>query len=111
MNKVKLTKKEFRDKYLPTSIVLNHAIIPMSIKDDCLFEDNLDQLLESKWISVENELPKESKWLLVCKNEHGTQSVLFGHFDGSIFQVPRGLGGFSTIEPTHWQPMPEPPKE
>ena len=66
---------------------------------------------EDNWISVEDELPKDSGYLLVCENEFGTQSILYGYYDGKKFQTVCGLGGFSDIRPTHWQPLPKPPKE
>jgi len=92
--------KHFIEKWLPE---LLDTISEEEVKQDLNSLDN--------WISVEDELPKDSGYLLVCENEFGTQSILYGYYDGKKFQTVCGLGGFSDIRPTHWQPLPKPPKE
>ena len=69
----------------------------------------------AEWISVEDRLPEEHK---ECTVYIGT--VTFGCFDGHGFlSTDDFLTGYengddaeiSYIQPTHWQPLPDPPKE
>ena len=72
---------------------------------------------ESKWISVEDELPNEEQLvLLLCKN--GAMFVGYEKYN-SYEQEPRwriktALNSTKLLNKgrvTHWMPLPEPPKE
>jgi hypothetical protein len=67
------------------------------------------QQLESaqpKWISVEERLPEESETVLVYRDGcYGVARLL--DVEPAIMWTYTGFGG----DPTHWRPLPEPPKE
>ncbi len=52
----------------------------------------------SKWISVEDELPKEREWIIISSEKYGELSC---GYKSSMWNLAK---------PTHWQPLPEPPK-
>lgn len=71
-----------------------------------------DELRKRQWISVKDRLPEICQDVLVyCKN---TQRVTIGRFahwyDNDGWDMVGTKGRFNDIV-THWQPMPEPPKE
>ena len=57
------------------------------------------------WISVEERLPEPRKRVLACACDDRHD-----YYKEVSFLLPNGawFGGF---EPTHWMPLPEPPKE
>ncbi|HDL2220681.1 TPA: DUF551 domain-containing protein, partial [Mannheimia haemolytica] len=59
------------------------------------------------WISVKDRLPEIRKEVLITNN-----FIMIAQFNGESWFKP---GGFLGIQPvygvTHWQPLPEPPKE
>lgn len=69
----------------------------------------------SNWISVKDELPKGGEYVLIYEN--GTIQV------ASLLHISTGVNPFVTtnceccgcvkefFDVTHWQPLPEPPKE
>ena len=59
-----------------------------------------------KWISVENELPREDGFYLCWENPY----IYIGHYDDYGFSVKSDdTGGFEDV--THWMPLPDPPDE
>ena len=79
-----------------------------------------DTNVGSKWISVEDRLPKKvtNKVLVYCKNGY----IGFGHYEdfrgvkdwynlesGKLFRE-WDLEGCETYEATHWMPLPKAPK-
>lgn len=80
----------------------------------CIEAQNVvfDELRKRQWISVKDRLPEICQDVLVyCKN---TQRVTIGRFahwyDNDGWDIVGTKGRFNDIV-THWQPMPEPPKE
>lgn len=57
--------------------------------------------INDQWISVKNELPKKGDYVLVCFDD--------GFITGVAFEEDFELWADSG-EPTHWMPLPEPPK-
>lgn len=59
------------------------------------------------WVSVKDRLPEKFKEVIVTN-----RYIFIAKFDGEDWIVS---GGFFGIRPiygvTHWQPLPEPPKE
>lgn len=71
-----------------------------------------DENPKSPWISVKDDLPCNHKELLV--NDTLTKSVIIRNSDGSIEFSLMYLDGkwyWETDEPTHWFPIPKPPKK
>ena len=71
-----------------------------------------------EWISVEDRLPEYSKHVLVVwgKDRHVAAGAVYpitrhigkdSPIDDRWFLYPSRSGG---IKPTHWMPLPEPPK-
>lgn len=60
---------------------------------------------ESGWISVEERLPEQSKKVLVSNGEYTWVSSYLDSI--GLFYEFRPFAG----QPTHWMPLPEPPKE
>ena len=61
---------------------------------------------QPKWISVEERLPEESVTVLVYRDGCcGVARLL--DVEPEIMWTYTGFGG----DPTHWMPLPEPPKE
>lgn len=63
--------------------------------------------IKDNWISVEKK-PKEEGYLLIVL----TDDVVYGYWDGENFQAfNMGLSRFINVNATHWQNLPQPPKE
>lgn len=60
----------------------------------------------SNWISVEDRLPEKEIYILYYFDVTG---VGLGKFDG--LNTFYSCMGWLTGDVTHWQPLPEPPKE
>jgi hypothetical protein len=62
----------------------------------------------SKWISVNDRLPKKGEIVLACGKRHATS----GMFQGASRNNPKWWHwkGNTLKEVTHWMPLPEPPK-
>ena len=65
----------------------------------------VDELRKRQWISVKDRLPENRGKVLIYSQEYGVRE---GFYDMPIQWFILGLDFTS---PTHWQPMPEPPKE
>lgn len=67
----------------------------------------------SKWISCKDKMPEEYKTVLVYEKDYG---VMIGELEKKFFDTRYFIARKSgmilrTTEVTHWQPLPEPPKE
>ena len=58
----------------------------------------------SEWISIDDKLPEENMDVRVYEPEVG-QCVAWLD-DGDFYAL-----GVNFVEPTHWMPLPDPPKE
>lgn len=75
-----------------------------------------DGLNADKWISCKDKMPEDRTLVLFCYvNEKGLKSVHYGyHFNINgitAWAKPSGCLNYCDEEITHWQPIPEPPKE
>ena len=55
-----------------------------------------------KWISVNEQLPKEFATVLIMRDD--IKQACVGWLIGGCWSVPKG------VRVTHWMPLPEPPK-
>lgn len=75
-----------------------------------------DKAEAMSWIKVEDELPKDSRWILtvrICRESLG-HYIDLGHYRGGAFYS--GCDGGQThidlpIRPTHWMELPELPSQ
>ena len=67
-----------------------------------------EDLKYGKWVPVTERLPKYREKVL-CQTEYG---MVVGFCDNEWGQVEwtTGLFGGGTFNPTHWMPLPKPPK-
>ncbi len=65
-----------------------------------------DELHKRQWISVEDRLPEKGERVLITNGAFVCESFLANND-----KWQRGGTDLFFMQPTHWQPMPEPPKE
>lgn len=63
-------------------------------------KNTIDQL--PRWISVNEQLPKEFATVLIMRDD--IKQACVGWLIGGCWSVPKG------VRVTHWMPLPEPPK-
>lgn len=66
-----------------------------------------------RWISCKDKMPEEYKTVLVYEKDYG---VMIGELEKKFFDTQYFIARKSglilrTTEVTHWQPLPEPPKQ
>ena len=64
----------------------------------------------SEWISVKERLPQEGQKVLCCFTEYGMQVAKYVFDWGDYYVWDCMADNFSLNSVTHWQPLPEPPK-
>ena len=78
-------------------------------------QEKLIEIVPFKWISVEERLPKREEYVLVrYQNNDMIVACVFDRDECMTFwraQTDEGWCCDCDTEPTHWMPLPEPPKE
>lgn len=71
------------------------------------------ELLERRWIPVEERLPEDRSDVLVVAYWHEKWGAYMGWCapERAAWSVHVGIGDRSDIAVTHWMPLPEPPEE
>ena len=71
------------------------------------------ELLERRWIPVEERLPEDRGDVLVAAYWHERWGVYMGWCvpERAAWSVHIGIGDRNDVAVTHWMPLPEPPKE
>ena len=73
-----------------------------------------DKNPKSPWISVEEDLPCNHDELFINNDKKETKTVLViinGYIMMSRMYKPKRKWRWNSDEPTHWMPIPEPPKK
>ena len=73
-----------------------------------------DKNPKSPWISVEEDLPCNHDELFINDDKKETKTVLViinGYIMMSRMYKPKRKWRWNSDEPTHWMPIPEPPKK
>lgn len=70
---------------------------------------SIDAELDKGWISVKNRLPENDGLYIVCKTINGHQIIFEAHWKGNKWLSVVKNNQLDYV--THWQPLPEPPKE
>lgn len=77
----------------------------------------LTELRDRQWVSCKDRMPEDNTLVLfVYVSENGVKSVHYGYHQtlkglGSSWAKPSGGWHYYDDDITHWQPLPEPPKE
>ena len=73
------------------------------------------EVTKQKWIPVTERLPEVNKYVLGCFKNGSMTAVCFFEIDENITFwracTDEGWEADCDSEPTHWMPLPEPPKE
>ena len=70
----------------------------------------MEALERTRWIPCSERLPKIGSTVLTLDKRHNIMSrTIRAYMDGKLYFTPDGLAPGKHI--THWQPLPEPPKE
>lgn len=76
-----------------------------------------DFKFKNQWISCKDKMPDDYVNVLFCYiSENGVKSVHYGYHQtikglGSSWAKPSGGLQYCDDDVTHWQPIPEPPKQ
>jgi hypothetical protein len=93
-------------------VICNTTMEEIQALDSCDHIVDLSKMVDvnySQWISVEERLPKDGQEVLVF--EEGTISTnCFSNRREPFLQWDLYQNGFS-CHPSHWMPLPQPPKE
>lgn len=65
----------------------------------------------SEWISVKDRLPTDNYRVLINLNNGWQVTGYYDTLDGKWYLTGSGCYFNGFRKPTHWQPLPEPPKE
>jgi len=66
----------------------------------------------SSWISVKDKLPDSNEYEFLVVNSEGNMHVAsYWGENSSNYEGYDWFNGDVFVNPTHWQPLPEPPKE
>ena len=78
------------------------------------FLEGAEFALNNQWISVEDDLPCNHEELLSPDDKRDTSyvvAIIHGYILMSRMYKLKGKWYWENDEPTHWMPIPEPPKE
>ena len=78
------------------------------------FLEGAEFALNNQWISVEDDLPCNHEELLSPDDKRDTSyvvAIIHGYILMSRMYKLKGKWYWENDEPTHWFPIPEPPKE
>ena len=96
---------------------LNDCIDNILMRVDRLETKFSDAQPVNQWISCKDKMPEDNTSVLfVYVNENGIKSVHYGYHRtikglGSSWAKPSGGWQYCDDDITHWQPLPEPPKD
>ena len=100
-----MNKKQFIEKY--GSYVDSKGKLITDVNPE--FENDLDQLINSQWINIKDELPKNDDYVLAA-DSCAIEIAYYNRYD-DIWYADEFVNSEWIDKITHWQPLPKPPKE
>jgi len=83
-----------------------------SNKEEILLAEAIATLSKDKWININDKLPEEGDWyFVVTHNETGKRIAQMLFLDSKADNFWLSIAGDWGNNITHWQPLPELPKE
>ena len=74
------------------------------------FEEALDILKNSRWISCKEQMPEDGISVLIC-SDRGTISKATYDSDMGYFYIADSEFHYNELDITHWRNLPKPPKQ
>ena len=98
-----MNKEQFIEKYFYVpEFEWESASFTNKVRKEAI--QDLKSLIDSKWISVEDELPEEHDWYVCWSGKER-----YYGFDGSWYHT--SAGGSCRVNPTHWKRKSQPPEK
>lgn len=84
--------------------------VPSLLEDHHLFDKITDALASDNWLPIETA-PKDKVIQLYLPDNRIGREIIVGYYDHDYVGWVACLGSVLLTQPTHWQPLPNPPKE
>lgn len=111
---IKRAQRDFSNNFMRLDCIRTESYdVAIDCMTECIEKKASDVQPVDRWISVKDRLPEEQQCILAYEKDYG---VMWGDYQGIKYSQPvwivrkQGLI-IRTTEVTHWQPLPEPPKE
>ena len=98
--------KELREKLIQSALSKPTDSFELRLAKDELSETKQKLKEQTKWISVEDELPNTDRPIIM----YGEDYVMIGFYFLDKFRDALNIQN-QIVNITHWQPLPEPPKQ
>jgi hypothetical protein len=75
------------------------------------FAELLEAKFNPKWISVDDRFPEENSIVMTYGTGCASSEYCQAYFNNGKFQELDSCGDYFDYPPTHWMPLPNPPKD
>lgn len=79
--------------------------------EEIIAEVEKEYAAQDKWISVEESLPEEEVHVLCFWNDKRIEGAVLTNLDDEKYWYYLQDGDACNSNPTHWMPLPQPPKK